>query len=126
MSILQSSLVAGALRAVGSFHPEYAGFINTVLKYAPQIDKIGPVITAGIKEGPGALAAAEKQAPELAHAIREFVATASPATTGTVDAKHAENAAREMFGHPSMTPDEEKAWMDRASPISDSSTSGSG
>lgn len=126
MSLLQNSLVTGALRAIGSFHPEYAGFIDKVLKYAPQIEKLGPIVSAGIKEGPGALAAVQHVAPELTHAIRDFIATASPPTEGRADASLAENAAREMFGHPRMTTDEERAWMDRASPISQDSRSGSG
>lgn len=122
MSLLQNSLVAGALRAVGAFHPEYAGFIATVLKYAPQIDELGPIVTAGIKEGPGALAAAAKAAPALASAIHDFAASAGKlaivpdASERIAHETNAENVAREMFGHPRMTREEEAAWMDSKSP----------
>lgn len=127
----QKTLIDGALRAAASLHPELAGLIDLALKYEPQLEQLGPIIKAAAEEGPGAFAAAEEHAPELAAAIRNF-AHSLPGTAAT--SAHAEqalkvnteNVTRDLFHIGRMDPDEEKAWIDRATPANEDSRFGGG
>ena len=67
----------GLLDTIAWLHPEYATIIDFVKSHEDQLSALVPVIQASIKEGPGALAAAEKAAPELTQAIKSLIA-ASP------------------------------------------------
>lgn len=118
------SLSFGALHMLARFYPKAAPVVAAVEKYKDA----APIITNLIKEGPSAFAAAKEKAPGLADAIEQFVHAHLP--TGSANAPAAslavENATRGVFGFGKMTPDQEQVWMDRYSPISQDSKSGSG
>lgn len=128
---LSASLTDGLLRVVAMLHPEYKNLVDVAIAHETEIEKLGPVLHAAAKEGPGAFAAAVAAAPDLAKAIHNFVAS-MPATASSHEeaaaaiAKRSENVTRVMVGAEPMTPDDEQRWMDRASPISEDSRSGSG
>lgn len=115
----------GLLKAIGFFHPEYAGLIGFLTQHEDQFVAAGPLIQAAAKEGLGAFAAAEKAAPNLAKAIKDFVAAApKDAAPSTIAASrqsvHVENVTRMIVGAPKMTPAQESDYIERASPINDS------
>jgi hypothetical protein len=115
------SATDGLLRVIGAMHPEYSGLIHFLLGHESQLIAAAPIIQAAATEGPGALAAAEKAAPELAAAIRGFVA-ASPATSANPKATslHAEKLTRQIVGAAPLTPEGERQFL------SQDSRSGSG
>ena len=105
------------LKIIGFIHPEYSGLIGFLTDHEDQLVAAGPVLEEAAKEGPGALAAAEKAAPDLAKAINDFVAASPLSHTSPMVAKvHAENITRQIVGVNSMTPAEEQAWIDHATP----------
>lgn len=117
-----TALANGGLSLLEMFWPQAIPIIEIVKKATPYIGVIAPAVQAAVAEGKPAFDAAKAAAPQFTKAISDLVAH-----TGTpVTAAHLENAARVMGGMHKMTPDEERAWMDRASPISDDSRSGSG
>ena len=129
MSSFALSLVEGAARVFARSHPEFAILVETAIKHEDQLQKLGPIITAAAKEGPGAFAAAEEHAPELAKAIKNFVhslpgSAASPEAAQQQLMTSAENVTRDMFHMTRMTADEERAWMDRFTPASQDSRFG--
>jgi hypothetical protein len=109
------------LKAIGWMHPEYSGLIGFLTTHEDQLVAAAPIIQAAATEGPGALAAAEKAAPELAAAIRGFVAATpiSPADP-KVSSLHAEKLTRQIVGAPALTPNQEREFL------SEDSRSGSG
>jgi hypothetical protein len=128
---LQTMLLHGAIKAITYTHPELKNVLDAVMKYEPQIAKLAPVLQAGIKEGPGAFAAAKEHAPDLAAAIGDFVRSI-PRTAATqgeglaaIDL-HAENFTRELVGAGAMDTDEERKWMDGATAHLSDSRLGSG
>lgn len=112
-------LIDGLLHTVASIHPDYKPLIDFALAHEDQLEKVGPVIKAAAEEGPGAFAAAEKAAPELAKAIRNLAASIddmpmnSSTPPGVVEDLHAENVTRQIVGFQKMTSVEERAWMDQ-------------
>jgi hypothetical protein len=107
----------GMLHVLGWLHPEYAGLIGFLETHEDQLVAVGPVIQEAATEGPGALAAAEKAAPDLAKAVKDFVAAAPIGTvTPAVARAHAENITRQIVGAPKMTPEQEQNYIDRATP----------
>lgn len=114
-----SAIVTGALRAIELFHPELTPFLEQVIKYEPELEKLAPVVKSAIEEGSSALAAAEEAAPDFVSAIKNFVRTipgtaATHAESTAVQDTHAENMLRAMFAP--KTPEQEKEWMDSKSP----------
>jgi hypothetical protein len=107
----------GLLKTIGWLHPEYSGLIGFLQQHEAQLEAAGPVIQAAATEGPGALAAAEKAAPDLAKAIKDFVAASPVASGGSpqVTAMHAENITRRIVGAPVLTPSQENDWLNSAS-----------
>lgn len=94
---------------------------DLLVKYHDQIESLAPIIE-NIGEAGSALAAAEKAAPELAAAIKDFVRQLPPGTIVSMSASPPdvpapltaaarENVARVLLGRHAMTPDEEAAWM---------------
>ena|ERR1700679_880007 len=121
---LTKTATDGLLRTIAWLHPEYAGLIGYLEAHEDQLEAAGPVIQAAATEGPGALAAAEKAAPDLARAIKAFVSTSPVASSDPkVAAMHAENLTRRIVGSPVLTLDQQHVWLN---PISDDSRSGSG
>lgn len=121
---LGQTLVDGLLKVVSGFHPALAPLLGLVIKYEPQIEHLGPVLQAAAKEGPGAIAAAEEHAPELAEAIREYVRTLPGSASTAQESEHqvartSENVARQIIGLEPMTPEEERHWMDSSTPATD-------
>lgn len=107
------------LKVVGFLHPEYAGLIGFLTDHEDQLAAVGPIIQAAATEGPGALAAAEKAAPDLAKAIKDFVAGSPNASSDPVHASmHAENITRTIVGAPVLTPSQEQTWLARSTPPS--------
>ena len=106
----------GLLKTLRFMHPEYASLIDFLLGHEAQLEAAGPVIQAAATEGPGALAAAEKAAPDLAKAIKDFIA-ASPVASASpqVASMHAENITRRIVGAPVLTPSQESDWLNSAS-----------
>ena len=109
--------IEGLLKTVGWLHPEYSGLIGFLLNHEDELEAAGPVIQEAAKEGPNALAAAEKAAPDLAKAIKDFVA-ASPvgSPVKSIASLHAENVTRQIVGAPKLTVRQEQEWIDRATP----------
>lgn len=129
---LTKTATDGLLKAIGFFHPEYAGLIGFLTQHEDQLVAAGPLIQAAAKEGPGAFAAAEKAAPNLAKAIKDFVA-ASPVGSKAPNSAaasrqhiHVENVTRMIVGAPKMTPAQETDYIERATSLGANSTSGSG
>lgn len=111
-----SLLVDGLLKTIAAFHPEYAPMIDFVIKHEDQIEKLAPIAAAAEKEGPGAFAAAEEHAPELAAAIRNLVdsipGTASNAAEAQAKiAKHREIVTRHMVGAAQTESTGTTSWM---------------
>ena len=124
---ITKSLADGLLKTVGFLHPQYAPLIDFLEAHEDALVAAGPVITEAAKEGPGALAAAEQAAPGLTEAIKHFIESSPIATyQPKVAEMHAENITRRIVGAPVLTEDQEQAWIDHASPISQDSRSGSG
>jgi hypothetical protein len=116
-------LLQGLLHTISSLHPDYKPLVDFALSHEVELNRLAPVLKAAAKEGPGAFAAAQKQAPELAKAIHDLVSSMpivanSPAESKAVIAVHSENVTRQLVGLPHFTPDEEKVWMDNASAAS--------
>ena len=129
MSSFALSLVEGAARAFSRTHPAFANLVELAIKHEDQLEKLGPIITAAAKEGPGAFAAAQEHAPELAQAIKDF-AHSLPGSAPTAAAaqaqltKSTENVTRDLFHLPHMSPEDEREWMDRFTPASQDSRFG--
>lgn len=120
MSSFQMSALNFMLDAVAHLNPEYAPAISWVKNHEAQAEKLTPVVEAAIRQGGSAIRAVQREAPDLYKAIVDLVdASQAPQDSAQLE-KHAENAARTMFGFPRMTPDQERAWMDRAAPSGDS------
>ena len=121
---LTKTATDGLLRTIAWLHPEYSSLIDFLEAHEDQLAAAGPVIQAAATEGPGALAAAEKAAPDLAAAIKHFISV-SPVASGNpkTASLHAENVTRQIVGVPVLTAAQQSAWLN---PISNSSTSGSG
>lgn len=137
MSSFKLNLLNGVLNTLASFHPEYKVAIGAIIHNEPLLEKLGPVVTAGIKEGPGAVAALQASAPDLVKAIKALVAASPlgsgqkpgsplPGPTQRAQDLHVENAARSLFGIGGMTVEEQNAWMQSKSPMSERSDVGSG
>lgn len=141
MSSFKLNLLNGLLNSIASFHPEYATAIGAVIKYEPMLEKLGPVVTAGVKEGPGAVAALQHSAPELIAAVKALVAASPigagqkpgqvlPGPTQRAQDVHVENVTRSLFGFGGMTVEQQTAWMNSTTPGNDpseeNSTRGSG
>jgi hypothetical protein len=122
----QLTLLNGGLNILASLYPKAAPFISTLQKYEPMIEQAAPVIKAAIAEGGSAFDAAKAAAPNLAKSLTDLVSSVGAAFTKGNGDIHLENFTRGLVGIHKMTPEEEKAWMDRASPVSEDSRSGSG
>jgi hypothetical protein len=118
---ISKSAADGLLRTVAFLHPGYAPLIDFLEAHEDALVAAGPVIAEAAKEGPGALAAAEQAAPDLASAVKHFV-QASPIASGNpqVTRMHAENLTRRIVGAPVLTEDQEHEFL------SQDSRSGSG
>jgi hypothetical protein len=133
---LHGQIIDGALRALAYFHPDAAPLVSMAVKYEPQLERAAPVILAAAKEGPSAFEAAKAEAPKLAKAIEDFVASSGAAAPEVASEgaqavshssydKHVENVTRVLVGANEMTPAEETAWINRATPVMDDSRVGS-
>lgn len=108
---LKIDLLNGALAVVAKLHPEWAHMIGWFKANEEQALDLLDKLHDAVSNGGNATPVIEEHAPELAHAVKVYV-------NGS-DA-HRENAVRHCFGLPPLTEDEEKAWMDRATPPDDS------
>lgn len=114
-----SLIVDGLLKTIATFHPEYKTMIDYVIAHEDEIEKLAPIVDAAAKEGPGAFAAAEEHAPELAKAIRSFVDTL-PGKAATADeatatlAKHREIVTRHITGTAAVQDSPTSSGMDNA------------
>lgn len=131
MSSVSLFLIEGAARMFSRSHPAFATLVETAIAHEDQLEKLGPVIAAAAKEGPGAFQAAVDHAPELANAIKNFVhslpgTAPSQAAMDTQLQKSTENATRDLFHLPHMTADQEREWMDRFTPANQDSRFGGG
>ena len=102
-----------ALDTVAHLNPEYVPAINWLKSHEDEAAKVIPVIDAAIRQGGSALAAVQRDAPDLYKAIVDLVDASQAPQDSTMLHKHAENTTRMMFGFPRMTPEQEQAWMDR-------------
>ena len=109
---LQSVVLNGALDAVAHFNPDYRPFIDWIKTNEGRIGELLPVIDVAIKQGGSAWKAVERDAPDLASAIKDFLATAHPDATPARESVSQENIVRTCFGFQRMTPDQERRWMD--------------
>lgn len=121
-SIDAVSILHGVLGVVSFAFPAAAPVISIIEKAAPYIIAAKPLISAAIKEGPGAFAAAKEAAPQLADAIKSLAShVMATGKFGASPGVVVENVARAVFGHQQMTAEEEKRWMDNATPHNDPS-----
>lgn len=117
-SIINSPL----LNLVSMFVPQAAPIISVIQRFAPAITAAEPVIRAAVAEGKPAFEAAKQQAPQLVAAVHElFTHLPNLAAAGATPGAVFENVTRGLVGIHKMTPEEEKAWMDRATPGNDPS-----
>jgi hypothetical protein len=108
------TLLKGSLGLISMIYPKAAPIISLIEKAAPYLEKAQPIIAAGIKEGPGAYAAAKEAAPELFDAIDKLTAhvmSSGEASFGSTPEAMKENVTRAMFALPQMTFEEELKWM---------------
>ncbi len=115
---LSSGVLDGLLALAAFAFPAAGPAISIIKMAAPYIIAAAPVIKAAVTEGIPAFEAAKAAAPELTRAIKDFAAMIPTASHPDL---HLENVSRVIFGIPHMTPEEEKAWMDRATPGNDPS-----
>lgn len=119
-SVINSPL----LNLVSMFVPQAAPVIAVIQRFAPAISAAEPVIRAAVAEGKPAFEAAKQQAPQLVAAVHELF-THLPFTSTDLSAAstalHFENITRGLVGIGKMTPEQEKVWMDRATPGNDPS-----
>ena len=112
----QLTLLNGGLNILASLYPKAAPFIATLQKYEPMIERAAPVIAAAAAEGGSAFEAAKAAAPNLAKALSDLVSSVGATLTKGNEAIHIENFTRGLVGIGKMTPEEEQAWMERATP----------
>jgi hypothetical protein len=115
---MSSMLVDGLLKTIAVLHPEYATMIDFVLEHEDQIEKLAPIADAAVKEGPGAFAAVEKAAPDLANAIKQFVdsipgTAATPAEAKAKIDQHRETVTQHLTGIAKTPETETTSWLDR-------------
>lgn len=110
---LTKTATDGLLRILGFLHPEYKDLITFLEAHEDQLIAVGPLIQQAAKEGPGALAAAEKAAPDLAKAIRNFIKATPDGANSTLAEYHAENVVRQITGSPTISPAD---WFNRSLP----------
>jgi hypothetical protein len=109
---ISKQMADGLLDTIAWLHPEYAPIIDFVKSHEDQLAVLVPVIQDSIKEGPGALAAAEKAAPELTQAIKHLVAVSPVASAVPRIAQiHAENVTRKIVGISPMSAIEETDYI---------------
>jgi hypothetical protein len=104
--------VTGVLSSTQSLHQLLVSHQEEAAALIPILENLG--------EGPSALAAAEKAAPGLANAIKNFVGSTNGGST--VGPKKAENLVRSLGGIGPMTAAQEAAWMASKSPDGDSAS----
>jgi hypothetical protein len=106
----------GLLKTLAWLHPSYAPLLEWLEGHEDTLVAVGPMIAEAAKEGPGALAAAEQAAPDLASAVKHFV-QASPVASGNpqVIRLHAENVTRRIVGAPVLTEDQEHEFLSQDS-----------
>lgn len=104
-----------ALTILGIAFPEAAAVILVAKEIVPAWFAAKPYIDKAIANGESAFAAAKKAAPHLAEKIGQ-IAEASKSQFGATSESHLENVTRGIFQLPRMTFDEEKKWMDDATP----------
>ncbi len=116
-AILGSPLIG----LISMFAPQAAPIITILQRFAPAIGAGADLVQAAVKEGLPAFEAAKAQAPELAAAAEKlFEQFKANLPAGLADL-HLENITRMLAGVHRMTPEEEKVWMDRATPGNDPS-----
>lgn len=115
---------------IASFSPSLRDLLEFVRGHRELMEKSLPVIKAAAKEGPAVIDAVRKNAPELIEALKGLIAASAspraPVRAALASDLPMENALRTLAGVPRLSHGEEKAWIDRASPISEDSRSGSG
>lgn len=104
--------------------PQAAPIISILQRFAPAISAGANLVQAAVKDGIPAFEAAKAQAPDLVKAAQQVFAQVKLHLPGDISLSpdlHLENITRMMVGMHRMTPDEEKVWMDRATPGNDPS-----
>jgi hypothetical protein len=119
--VMAISILDGVLRMTAMFHPELKTLIDVALKYQTQLEALEPIIVAADQEGPSAIAAAEKAAPDLAKAIHDFVNSMPAQAPNAKEAQRMmavkkEAVTRAMFGSVPMSDQEQKTWLSQAAP----------
>lgn len=117
-----ASVINGVLAIIALADPAAGPIILILERAVPYLVAAAPLVIAGIEEGPGAIAALEKAAPDLTSQIKAL-ASHIPSLGITPDG-HIENVARSLFGATRMTPEQEMAWMNAATPNVDDSKFG--
>lgn len=112
------TIAHGALHLLATLYPKSAPFVAAIEKYGPTV---APIIINALHEGGSALAAAEKAAPGLTQSIKDLVSHTFVMDQTSHPDVPVENMLRTLVGFPHMTPEQEKVWMDRATPHNDPS-----
>lgn len=117
---LQAIAENPAVGLIGLLFPQVTSVIDVIRRYGPTIDAAQPVIAKAVEAGEPVFEKAVEAFPKFATAVSAIMHLA-PAIYGATPGLAAENVARVLGRFPRMTAEEERAWMDRATPGNDPS-----
>ncbi len=121
---------SNAAAFLASFSPSVKAALDFVRAHPDVVRKAIPIIQAAGREGPAVIDDVKRDAPELIQLLKglieEHASPAAPARAALTNPASMENLLRTFASMPRMTTDEEKAWVDRATPLGNDSRTGSG
>lgn len=107
---------------IGMVFPQANAVIDVIRRYRDTIDRAQPIITKAVEAGEPVFDKAVEAFPKFATAVSSIMALAPQSITDDIGAAlKVENIARMLGGFGRMTPEQEKKWMDDATPGNDPS-----
>lgn len=108
--------VNGIISLVEMFDPNAKPLLEKLRTALPYLPKASAVVFAAVREGGAAYTAATAAAPELTKAIKDLAGMLPHKPVEMDSGLHQENVTRVLFGLGRMTSEQEKRWMDLATP----------
>ena len=109
------------LSLIGLAFPAALPLIAVAKAAVPAIIAAKPYIVKAVHDGESAFAAAQKASPQLVPLLKKLATHVPAANSSTSSAGiHLENVTRVAVGLGRMTPEQERHWMDAATPPNDS------